>query len=81
MFPLNSSLLPRPTLWSRSEREKQIPYTNAYIWNLEDGADEPIYRKKWRPNVENELVDTVGEGEGRTNSESSADIYTLSCEK
>ena len=23
--------------------------------------------KKWRPDVENELVDTVGEGESRTN--------------
>ena len=44
VFPINSSLLPRPTLWSRSEREKQLSYTNAYIWNLEDGADEPVYR-------------------------------------
>ena len=23
------------TEWSKSEREKQISYTNAYIWNLE----------------------------------------------
>ena len=23
------------TEWSKSEREKQIPYTNAYVWNLE----------------------------------------------
>ena len=22
------------TKWSKSEREKQIPYANAYIWNL-----------------------------------------------
>ena len=26
------------TEWSKSEREKQIPYANAYIWNL---------KKKW----------------------------------
>ena len=31
--------------------------------------------------VENELVDTVGEGEGGTNWESSIDIYALSCVK
>ena len=23
------------TEWSKSERERQISYTNAYIWNLE----------------------------------------------
>ena len=28
-------------------------------------------------NLENELVDTVGEEEGRMNGESSIDIYTL----
>ena len=21
--------------WSKSEREKQVPYINAYVWNLE----------------------------------------------
>ena len=31
--------------------------------------------------VENGLVDTVGEGESGTNGESSIDIYTLSCVK
>ena len=29
------------TDWSKSEREKQIPYANAYIWNLK------IKQKKW----------------------------------
>ena len=24
------------TEWSKSEKEKQIPYANAYIWNLEN---------------------------------------------
>ena len=27
--------------WSKSEREKQIPYANTYIWNLKNGSDEP----------------------------------------
>ena len=31
--------------------------------------------------VGNRLVDTAGEGEGRTNGESGADIYTLLCAK
>ena len=38
--------------WSKSEREKQIPYTNTYIWNLKkqkkkqkkNGSDEPSCR-------------------------------------
>ena len=29
---------------SKSEREKQILYINAYMWNLEDGTDKPICR-------------------------------------
>ena len=28
----------------KSEREKQISYMNTYIWNLENGIDEPICR-------------------------------------
>ena len=32
------------TKWSKSEREKQILYINAYMWNLENGPDEPVYR-------------------------------------
>ena len=60
------------TEWSKSEREKQIPYINAYIWNLE----------KWYwwtylqgsngdADTKNKLVDTVREGEAGTNGESS----------
>ena len=32
------------TEWSKSEREKQISYNNAYMWNLENGTDEPVCR-------------------------------------
>ena len=60
------------TEWSKSKREKQIPYINAYICNLE----------KWYwwtylqgsngdADTENKLVDTVREGEAGTNGESS----------
>ena len=66
------------TEWCKSEREKQILYINAYIWNLE----------KWYwwtylqgssgdADIENRLADTVGEEEGGTNLESSIETYTL----
>ena len=52
------------TEWSKSERERQIPYINSYVWNLE----------KWYPwyyvqggkdtDGKNRLLDSVGEGEG-----------------
>ena len=69
--------------WSKSEREKQISYINAYIyiWNPEkwqwwtylQGSNRVTY-------VENGLVGTGGEGEvGQT--ESSIAIYTLACVK
>ena len=31
------------TKWSRSERERQIPYDMTYIWNLKYGTNKPIY--------------------------------------
>ena len=32
------------TQWSKSEREKQIPYANTYIWNLKKkkGCEERV---------------------------------------
>ena len=66
------------TEWSKSERERQISYINAYIWDLEgwywwnypqgSSGDE---------NTENRLLDTVEEGEGGIIWESSIDIYTF----
>ena len=32
------------TKWSKSERERQIPYDITYIWNLIYGTNEPIFR-------------------------------------
>ena len=31
------------TEWSKPERKTPIQYTNAYIWNLEDGNNNPVY--------------------------------------
>ena len=30
------------TEWSKTERKTAIQYTNAYIWNLENGNDNPV---------------------------------------
>ena len=64
--------------WSKSEREKQISYINAYMWNLETQYWWIYLQgRNGDADVENGLVDTVGEGEGGMNCKSSIDIYTL----
>ena len=30
------------TEWSKPERKTPIQYTNAYIWNLKGGNDDPV---------------------------------------
>ena len=32
------------TRWSKSERERQMPYDTTYISNLKYGTNEPIYK-------------------------------------
>ena len=61
----------------KSEREKQISCINAYIWNLENGIEEIICREGIETDVENGLVDPVGEGKSGMSGESSIDIYVL----
>ena len=66
------------TEWSKSERENQTWCINAYIWNLE--------RWNWwtylqgssgDAEIGNKLEDTVGDGEGGMNWESSLETHTL----
>ena len=64
--------------WNKSERKnKQISYANATVWNLEKWCWwtylQGISRDK---DVEDNLVDTVGEGEGEMNWGSTIDMYT-----
>ena len=63
------------TEWSKSERERQIVYINAYIWNLE--------RQKWWSYLQGskgdiDILDTLGKGEGEMIWENSTETYTLS---
>ena len=50
------------TEWSKSKREKQLSYTNAYIWNLESSSNWWTYLQgnNRDADLENRLMDTVG---------------------
>ena len=49
------------TEWSKSEREKQIPYINAYMWNLEKWYRwTSLQGRDWVTDVENKCMDTKG---------------------
>ena len=37
------------TKWSKSERERQIPYDTAYMWNLKYDTNEPVYKTETDP--------------------------------
>ena len=66
------------TEWSKSERERQILYINAYIWNLE-GRHQQSYLQgsKGDTDVTKRLLDSVGEGTGGMIWESSIKTCTL----
>ena len=66
------------TEWSKSEREKQILYINAYMWNLEKWYKWPYLQSRNRvTNIENKLMDIKGDELGDWDWH----IYTLLCIK
>ena len=70
------------TKWNKSEREKQISYINAYIWNLGKWYWWTYLQGRNRDSdIENRFMDTAGEGEGRMNWGSSTEIHTSLCVK
>ena len=52
--------------WSKSDRERQISYDIAYVWNLiKQGTNELIYKTEAVTDVENKHMVTGGKwGEG-----------------
>ena len=55
-------------------------YINAHVWNLEKWYTRTYVKDRNRnADVEKGHVDTVGEGEGGKNWESSVGIHTLQC--
>ena len=73
------------TEWRKSEREKQISYIYAYIWNLEKWYRWTDLQVRNRDtDVEDKRMDTKGgnwRGGGGMNWETGFDIYTLICIK
>ena len=65
------------TAWSKSERKRQILYINTYIWNLENGMDDPTCRAAKETQVTNRLLDYVGEGKGGMIWENTIETHTL----
>ena len=55
------------TKWSKSERERQIPYGVTYMWNLKYDTNQLIYKTETDSDRENKRMVTKGErgmGEG-----------------
>ena len=69
------------TEWSKSERKKQIPYINTYIWNLEKWYWRTYWQGRNRDRRRERTCGHGREGEAGTNWESSIDVYTLPCVK
>ena len=53
------------TKWSKSERERQIPYDVTYMWNLEKWYRwTGLQGRNWDTDVEKKRMDTKGESGG-----------------
>ena len=68
------------TEWSKSERERQIVYIDAYIWNLERWYWwSYMHGSKGDLDIKNRLRIVAGEGEGGMTWESHIETYTYQC--
>ena len=66
------------TEWSKSDRERQISYDIAYMWNLKKWYKWTYLQNRNRvTDVENKLMVTRGERVGGINWEIGIDIYRL----
>ena len=64
------------TEWSKSERERQIPFINTNMWDLERWYWwSYIQGSKRDTDKKNRLLDSVGEGEGEMTWENSTETY------
>ena len=53
------------TKWSKPDRERQISYDNAKMWNLKKKIQMYILQNRNRPtDIESKLIVTKGEGGG-----------------
>lgn len=66
----------------KSEREKQMSTTDAYMWNVESQLQRIYLQGSPRDtDVEKRFADTVREGEAVMNWEIRTDMYPLPCVK
>ena len=64
------------TEWNKSEREKQIPYINAYKWNIEKRYRWTYLQDlNWDTHIENKYMDTKVGREDGMDREIRIDIY------
>ena len=64
------------TEWSQSDREWQISYVNAYLWNLESWYWWSYFQgNKGDAGIKDRLLHTEGEGEGETIWESNTETH------
>ena len=69
------------TEWSKSERERQILYTNAFTWNLERQYWWSYMQgSKGDTDIKNWLLDSVGEGKSGMIWENSIDTCITKCQ-
>ena len=67
------------TEWSKSEREWQIPYIKAYLWNLERQYQWCYMQgSKGDTDIKNRLLDSAEEGEGGVIWENTTETRILS---
>ena len=70
------------TEWSKSEREKQVSYTNTYMWNLEKWYGWTYLQGRNRDaEVENGWVDMEGGEVAGTNWETEMEVRAPPCVK
>ena len=67
------------TEWSKSEREKQILYNIAYMWNIEKWYRWTYLQNRKRHRCREQTYGYQGGRWGRMNWEIGIDIYTLLC--
>lgn len=61
---------------SKSETENQISHINTYLWNPENGADDPISRVGTEMQMQRRNVDTAGKERGGARAER---VHTPPC--
>ena len=65
------------TNWSKSEKERQVPYDIAYIWNLRYSTSELIFETDRFTDVENRIVVAKGVGRWEKDWEFGISIFKL----